>query len=112
MTGEEAALAVIETLESLRIPYMLVGSFASNFYGIPRATNDADFVVPLSCMTDRCFPKVISIDARPAAHHPAPRDNASACPLDRGQWPRSRLSGVGHRAWSSGRGLLDRDWRR
>jgi hypothetical protein len=47
MTGEEATVAVIDALESLHVPYMLVGSFASNFYGIPRATQDADFVVQL-----------------------------------------------------------------
>ena len=30
MTGEEAALAVIAALVELRIPFMMVGSFASN----------------------------------------------------------------------------------
>ncbi len=47
MNSEDAAIAVIDALESLDIPYMLVGSFSSNFYGIPRATHDADFVVLL-----------------------------------------------------------------
>ena len=47
MTGEEATAAVIDALEALGFPYLLVGSFASNFYGIPRATQDADFVVQL-----------------------------------------------------------------
>lgn len=45
MTGDEAVLAVIEALESLGVDYMLVGSLSSNFYGIPRATQDADFVI-------------------------------------------------------------------
>jgi hypothetical protein len=45
MTGPEATLAVIDALEDLRIPYMLVGSLSSSFYGIPRSTQDADFVV-------------------------------------------------------------------
>jgi hypothetical protein len=36
---------VIDALEALGIPYMLVGSFASNVYGVPRGTQDADFVV-------------------------------------------------------------------
>jgi len=47
MTSEEATKAVIDALEVLGVPYMLVGSFASNFYGIPRATQDADFVLQL-----------------------------------------------------------------
>lgn len=45
MTSDEAAAAVIDALESLRVPYMLVGSFASNYYGVPRATQDIDLVV-------------------------------------------------------------------
>lgn len=47
MTSEEATLAVIGGLEALRIPYMLVGSFSSNYYGIARSTKDADFVIEL-----------------------------------------------------------------
>jgi hypothetical protein len=47
MTTDEAALAVISALEGLDIPYMLVGSFSSNYYGIARSTLDADFVVQL-----------------------------------------------------------------
>ena len=47
MNNEEAAAAVAEGLETLKIPYMVVGSFASNLYGVPRATGDADFVVQL-----------------------------------------------------------------
>jgi hypothetical protein len=45
VTPEEATSAVIDALNSLDIPYMLVGSLSSNFYAIPRATQDADFVV-------------------------------------------------------------------
>lgn len=47
MNSDEATIAVVNALESLNIPYMLVGSFASNFYGVPRATADADFVVQI-----------------------------------------------------------------
>jgi hypothetical protein len=45
MNGPEATLTVIDALEDLGIPYMLVGSLSSSFYGIPRSTRDADFVV-------------------------------------------------------------------
>jgi hypothetical protein len=47
MTSNEIALFVAEALEACNIPYMLVGSFSSNMYGIPRATQDADFVIEL-----------------------------------------------------------------
>ena len=47
MTPTEATAAVIDGLNALQIPYMVVGSFSSNFYGIPRATRDADFVVQM-----------------------------------------------------------------
>jgi hypothetical protein len=47
MTGDEATLAVIDALETLQIPYLLVGSFSSNLYGVARSTHDADFVIHL-----------------------------------------------------------------
>lgn len=46
--GNEVAARVIEALEELGIDYLLAGSFSSNFYGIPRATQDADFVAVFS----------------------------------------------------------------
>ncbi len=45
MTGAEATAAVIDALEALSFPYMLVGSLSSNIFGIPRSTKDADFVI-------------------------------------------------------------------
>lgn len=45
MTANEIAVAVIAALESLGLEYMLVGSLASNLYGTPRSTGDADFVI-------------------------------------------------------------------
>lgn len=45
MNSDEATVAVIDALQTLGIPYILVGSLASNLYGIPRSTNDADFSV-------------------------------------------------------------------
>ena len=38
---------VIEALEACGIPYMLVGSYSSNSYGVPCSTQDADFVIEL-----------------------------------------------------------------
>lgn len=46
MTPEESkTLHVIEALDAEKVLYFLAGSFASNYYGIPRSTKDADFVL-------------------------------------------------------------------
>lgn len=45
MSAESMMLAVAAVLEQLGVSYMVVGSFSSNVYGIPRSTHDADFVV-------------------------------------------------------------------
>jgi hypothetical protein len=45
VTSNEIVLRVIEELERLEIPYMLVGSYSSNAFGIARSTQDADFVI-------------------------------------------------------------------
>jgi len=47
MSQEEFFATVIQILNHLKIPYMLTGSYASNFYGEPRSTHDIDFVVVL-----------------------------------------------------------------
>lgn len=45
---EEVAAFVSAKLEECGIPYMIVGSFASNIYGIARATQDVDLVVEIN----------------------------------------------------------------
>ena len=45
MTAARVTRRVIEALDAAGIPYMLAGSFSSNYYGIPRSTEDADFVL-------------------------------------------------------------------
>lgn len=47
-SSTQLVLRVISLFEQLAIPYMLVGSFSSNFYGRPRSTKDADFVITIS----------------------------------------------------------------
>lgn len=47
LTGNDATLAVVDALDALGIPYMVVGSLSSNVYGVDRATRDADFVIQL-----------------------------------------------------------------
>tara|TARA_B100000700_G_C14605893_1_gene651330 strand:- start:60 stop:629 length:570 start_codon:yes stop_codon:yes gene_type:complete len=46
--GNEAAARVVDAFDKLGINYLLAGSYSSNYYGIPRATRDADFVAVLS----------------------------------------------------------------
>jgi hypothetical protein len=48
MSSVEFVAIIIDVLEKLGIPYMVVGSFSSNVYGQPRSTKDADFVIELS----------------------------------------------------------------
>jgi hypothetical protein len=48
VTPDAAVVAVLTALDQAAVPYMIVGSLASNFHGIPRSTRDADFVVQLA----------------------------------------------------------------
>lgn len=45
MTGDDVIGAVLDALQAVQIPFMIVGALATNFHGVPRATRDADFVV-------------------------------------------------------------------
>jgi hypothetical protein len=45
---DSVTLQVAGALVTNGIPYLLSGSFASSFWGIPRSTNDADFVIQMS----------------------------------------------------------------
>jgi hypothetical protein len=48
MTPEASLMVrVADALAACDVPYMLAGSFSSNYYGIPRSTKDADFVIEL-----------------------------------------------------------------
>ena len=44
-TIDDVTLRVIDALNASSVNYMLVGSFSTNVYGIPRSTKDADFVL-------------------------------------------------------------------
>ncbi|MEW5981359.1 MAG: hypothetical protein AB1806_03195 [Acidobacteriota bacterium] len=59
MTAEEALLAVIDALEQVGTAYVLVGSLATNFHGIPRSTRDADVVVAMDETTLRRLAAVL-----------------------------------------------------
>ena len=47
VTSEDLVVAVFDALTGLRLSFMISGSLASNFYGVPRATQDADLVLEL-----------------------------------------------------------------
>jgi hypothetical protein len=53
---------VIQSLDQLGIPHMLVGSFASIAYGEPRFTNDIDFVIDLTPAQIPAFCQMFSDD--------------------------------------------------
>ena len=42
MTTDDVMLVVVDALNREKIPAMLVGSFSSNYYGIPRSTEDVE----------------------------------------------------------------------
>ena len=48
MTLEQAAGLVLGALDDAGVAHMLVGGLTSNYYGIPRATQDVDVVVQLT----------------------------------------------------------------
>ena len=45
MNTDDIVLTVIDFLNERDLPYMLVGSLATNFYCVPRSTEDGDVVV-------------------------------------------------------------------
>lgn len=47
MNSTLIVLTVVEVLDRVGVAYMLVGSFSSNVHGVPRLTEDADFVVEI-----------------------------------------------------------------
>lgn len=52
MSIESSSVQAVEKftnfLNAMEVPYMLVGSFSSNYHGLPRSTKDADIVVQFS----------------------------------------------------------------
>jgi len=47
MTQEEVLKTVVSRLQGLRIPYMITGAIAVNYYGRPRLTHDLELLVEL-----------------------------------------------------------------
>jgi hypothetical protein len=68
VTPDEMTLAVIDALEAAAIPYLIVGSLSSNFHGVPRATQDADFVIDIAAgaisRLANALPSPVTIEAQ------------------------------------------------
>src|SRR5206468_1104367 len=47
MTFKESTVAVIDALDKLEVPYLLVGAMSANYYGVSRLSKDADFVIQI-----------------------------------------------------------------
>ena len=53
MTEQELLVDCLPRLNGVSAAYMLTGSMASNFWGIPRTTHDLDFVIPTASIQHR-----------------------------------------------------------
>jgi hypothetical protein len=73
VTPDAAVVAVLAALDFAAVPYMIVGSLASNFHGIPRSTRDADPAFVASA-EDRIITKLRWASG---ANRPKDRDGAA-----------------------------------
>jgi hypothetical protein len=68
MNGQEALLLLLEILDRENLPYMVVGSFSSNYHGIPRSTKDADIVFEFDSIAwralEKSLPEELTLDAQ------------------------------------------------
>lgn len=62
MTEKELLLDTLRRLNLIGISYMLTGSMASNYWGIPRTTHDLDYVVQLPDSAVRRFVQIFQND--------------------------------------------------
>ena len=67
MTIDDVMLRVAAALHQAEIPFMVVGGFSSNYYGIVRSTQDADFVVQLSAPLSAKFAETLGPEFEPEA---------------------------------------------
>lgn len=62
MTEQEVLGNVIDQLEQHKIPYMVVGSYASSLHGVPRQTRDGDLVIQPDKESLRRFIDSLGVD--------------------------------------------------
>jgi len=58
MSGTDSLLKLVASFDTAGVPYLIVGSYSSNFYGIPRMTKDADLVVHLDAKGWQALPSL------------------------------------------------------
>jgi hypothetical protein len=68
---EEVIRQFADLLGEARIPYMLTGSFASGFFGAPRATQDIDIVISPSMDSLSVFVRSLDRDRYYVSHEAA-----------------------------------------
>jgi hypothetical protein len=70
VTSDEAVEALLDSLDAAEVPYVLTGSLASNFHGVPRSTRDADIVVAMPPggleRLAQALPPALTLDAQGA----------------------------------------------
>lgn len=89
-TERELLVDCLERLNRLPVPYMLVGSMASNYWGIPRSTHDLDFVLVL---------QPADAESLAALRHSAPAfssKSSQSCEHSRGRTSSTRLMNNRH----------------
>jgi predicted nucleotidyltransferase len=65
MTTSDVMLKVAAALNHAKIPAMIVGSFSSNYHGIPRSTEDVDFVLQLDSALTADFAQILGDEFEP-----------------------------------------------
>ena len=59
MIQRETLFVVLDALDTVGIQYMIVGSYASNYWGRPRSTHDADLIVEIAPKDATVFARLL-----------------------------------------------------
>lgn len=81
MSLDELLGRIVERLEAAGIPYMVAGSLASSFHGVPRSTQDLDLVIDPTANALESL-----LEALPAEDYYVSREAARAALAQRGQF--------------------------
>jgi len=65
MTTEDIFRRILEALGGAGVPYMLTGSLAASYHGVPRATQDIDIVIAPTAIQIRQLVRLLP-DTEPA----------------------------------------------
>ncbi len=70
MNGTKSLVELLAVFDRQKVPYMVVGSYSSNFYGIPRSTEDADLVVHLPSAKWVNLPAILPVIRKSSSTEP------------------------------------------